>query len=223
MPAARASAGDRLAAPCRWAQRAPSKISAAIALPAFEALLVSTGIVAIAEIGDKTQLLSLVLAARFRRPLPILLGILVATLLNHGLAGALGAWIRTLLAPEALRWILALSFFAMAAWALRPDKADEGPSLGERYGVFAVTLVAFFLVEIGDKTQVATIALGAQYHSVIAVALGTTIGMMIANTPAVFLGEALVKRVSLKATRIAAATIFLLLGLLQLARVFRVL
>jgi len=217
MPAARASAGDRLAAPCRWAQRAPSKISAAIALPAFEALLVSTGIVAIAEIGDKTQLLSLVLAARFRRPLPILLGILVATLLNHGLAGALGAWIRTLLAPEALRWILALSFFAMAAWALRPDKADEGPSLGERYGVFAVTLVAFFLVEIGDKTQVATIALAARYDALAAVVLGTTAGMLLANAPVVLLADRVAAKIPYRLIRFLAAALFALTGILALA------
>jgi putative Ca2+/H+ antiporter (TMEM165/GDT1 family) len=186
-------------------------------LPALEALLVSTGIVAIAEIGDKTQLLSLVLAARFRRPLPILFGILVATLLNHGLAGALGAWIRTVLAPEALRWILALSFFAMAAWALRPDKADEGLSLGERYGVFAVTLVAFFLVEIGDKTQVATIALAARYDALAAVVLGTTAGMLLANAPVVLLADRVAAKIPYRLIRFVAAGLFVLTGFLALA------
>jgi putative Ca2+/H+ antiporter (TMEM165/GDT1 family) len=183
----------------------------------LEALLVSTGIVAIAEIGDKTQLLSLVLAARFRRPLPILFGILVATLLNHGLAGALGAWIRTVLAPEALRWILALSFFAMAAWALRPDKADEGLSLGERYGVFAVTLVAFFLVEIGDKTQVATIALAARYDALAAVVLGTTAGMLLANAPVVLLADRVAAKIPYRLIRFVAAGLFVLTGFLALA------
>jgi putative Ca2+/H+ antiporter (TMEM165/GDT1 family) len=186
-------------------------------LAALEALLVSTGIVAIAEIGDKTQLLSLVLAARFRRPLPILLGILIATLLNHGLAGALGAWIRTLLAPETLRWILALSFFAMAAWALRPDKADEGPRLGERYGVFAVTLIAFFLVEIGDKTQVATIALAARYDALAAVVLGTTAGMLLANAPVVLLADRVAAKVPYRLIRFFAAGLFVLTGALTLA------
>ena len=183
----------------------------------LEAFLVSTGIVAVAEIGDKTQLLSLVLAARYRRPLPIVAGILLATLLNHALAGALGAWIRSLLAPEALRWILALSFFAMAAWALRPDEPDEGRRLGERYGVFVVTLVAFFLVEIGDKTQVATIALAARYDALATVVLGTTAGMLLANAPVVLLAERVAARVPYHLIRFFAAGLFVLTGVLTLA------
>lgn len=182
----------------------------------MEALLVSTGIVAIAEIGDKTQLLSLVLAARYRRPLPILLGILLATLLNHGLAGALGAWIRSLLAPETLRWILALSFFAMAAWALRPDKPDEREPIAARYGVFAVTLVAFFLVEIGDKTQVATIALAARYDALVTVVLGTTAGMLLANAPVVLLADRVAAKVPYRLIRFVAAGLFVLTGVLTL-------
>ena len=183
----------------------------------MEALLVSTGIVAIAEIGDKTQLLSLVLAARYRRPLPIFLGILLATLLNHGLAGALGAWIRSLLAPETLRWILALSFFAMAAWALRPDKPDEREPIAARYGVFAVTLVAFFLVEIGDKTQVATIALAARYDALVTVVLGTTAGMLLANAPVVLLADRVAAKVPYRLVRFFAAVLFALTGALTLA------
>jgi len=182
----------------------------------LEALLVSTGIVAIAEIGDKTQLLSLVLVARYRRPLPIIFGILFATLLNHGLAGALGAWIRSLLAPETLRWILALSFFAMAAWALRPDRPDERTRFGERYGVFAVTLVAFFLVEIGDKTQIATIALAARYDALFAVVLGTTAGMLLANAPVVLLADRVAAKVPYRLIRYIAAGLFLLSGALTL-------
>ena len=183
----------------------------------LEAFLVSTGIVAVAEIGDKTQLLSLVLAARYRRPLPIVAGILLATLLNHALAGALGAWIRSLLAPEALRWILALSFFAMAAWALRPDKPDENWRLGERYGVFVVTLVAFFLVEIGDKTQVATVALAARYEALAAVVLGTTAGMLLANAPVVLLAERVAAKVPYRLIRFFAASLLALTGALALA------
>jgi putative Ca2+/H+ antiporter (TMEM165/GDT1 family) len=187
---------------------------------AMQALLVSTGVVALAEIGDKTQLLALVLAARWRKPIPIILGILVATILNHALAGAVGAWLAAAIGPQAMRWILGLSFLAMAAWILVPDKADDGAAAREpRYGVFLATLVTFFLVEMGDKTQIATVALGAQYQSVWTVAAGTTLGMMIANTPAVLLGEALVERVSLAATRTAAALLFLALGLWQLAAV----
>ena len=178
----------------------------------MEAFLVSTGIVALAEIGDKTQLLAFILAARFRRPLPIVLGILVATLANHGFAGALGAWITSLLGPDTLRWVLGLSFLAMAAWTLIPDKLDDEAAPIDRFGILGTTLVAFFLAEMGDKTQVATVALAAQYRSILLVVAGTTLGMMLANVPAVFLGEAATKVVPLKYVRIAAAIVFAAIG-----------
>ena len=151
----------------------------------MESFLVSTGIVALAEIGDKTQLLAFILAAKFRRPVPIIVGILLATIANHGFAGALGAWITSLVAPGTLRWVLGLSFVGMAVWTLIPDKFDEEEAKLARFGVFGTTLVAFFLAEMGDKTQVATVALAAQYHAFVPVVLGTTLGMMIANVPAV--------------------------------------
>ena len=184
----------------------------------LEALLVSTGAVAIAEIGDKTQLLALVLAARFRKPVPIILGILVATLANHALAGALGAWIIGLLGPSVMRWVLGVSFLAMAAWALVPDKLEEeGERKTDRYGAFLATLVAFFLVEIGDKTQVATVALAARYDLLAVVVAGTTLGMMIANVPAVLLGEVAATKIPLKLVRGIAAAIFAALGIAVLA------
>ncbi len=184
----------------------------------LEALLVSTGVVAIAEIGDKTQLLALVLAARFRKPVPIILGILVATLANHALAGALGAWIIGLLGPSVMRWVLGVSFLAMAAWALVPDKLEEeGERKTDRYGAFLATLVAFFLVEIGDKTQVATVALAARYDMLAVVVAGTTLGMMIANVPAVLLGEVAATKIPLKLVRGIAAAIFAALGVAVLA------
>ena len=183
----------------------------------LEALLVSTGVVAVAEIGDKTQLLALVLAARFRKPVPIVLGILLATLANHALAGALGAWLIGALGPSLVRWVLGLSFLAMAAWALVPDKLeDEGERRTDRYGAFLATLVAFFLVEIGDKTQVATVALAARYDALATVVAGTTLGMMIANVPAVLLGEVAATRIPLRLVRGVAAAIFALLGLAAL-------
>jgi putative Ca2+/H+ antiporter (TMEM165/GDT1 family) len=178
----------------------------------MEALLISTGIVALAEIGDKTQLLSFILAAKFRRPWPICLGILVATLANHALAGALGAWITTWVGPQALRWVLGLSFIAMAAWILVPDKFDESEAKFARMGVFGTTLVAFFLAEMGDKTQVATVALAAQYHAFVPVVLGTTLGMMIANVPAVLLGDKIATRMPARLVHGTAAAIFALLG-----------
>lgn len=182
----------------------------------MEAFLISTAIVTLAEMGDKTQLLSFILAARFRKPWPIILGILVATLANHALAGALGTWITSLLGPETLRWLLGLSFIAMAIWILIPDKLDDtGPTL-TRYGVFATTLVTFFIAEIGDKTQIATVALAAQYQMLIAVVIGTTFGMMIANVPAVLLGDRIAARLPLKAIRIVTAVLFLLLGVATL-------
>jgi putative Ca2+/H+ antiporter (TMEM165/GDT1 family) len=186
-----------------------------------EAFLASVAVVALAEIGDKTMLLALVLAARLRAPWQILAGIFAATVVNHGISALIGSEVAGLVDSRWFQIAVALGFIAMAAWTLVPDKLDDGDdAFTHRGGPFLTTLVAFFLVEIGDKTQVATIALGAQYDSVIAVALGTTLGMMLANTPAVLLGEAIVERVSLKATRIAAAAIFLVLGLLQLARTF---
>jgi len=181
-----------------------------------EAFLVSTGIIVLAEIGDKTQLLALVLAARYRRPVPVILGILVATLANHALAAWLGAGVAATLGPEALRWILGLSFLAMAAWTLIPDKLEEEKPQGARLGAFAATLVAFFLVEMGDKTQIATAALAARYASIAAVVAGTTLGMMLADVPAVYFGERILRRVPAKTVHRVAAAGFALLGALAL-------
>lgn len=178
----------------------------------MEAFLVSTGVVALAEMGDKTQLLAIVLAARFRKPIPIILGILVATLLNHAAAGALGMWLTELIGPERMRWIVALSFIVMAAWMLIPDKYDDEQSTS-RFGAFASTLVAFFLVEIGDKTQIATVALAVRYHAFAAVVLGTTLGMMLVNVPAVYLGEVAARRLNMRIVHGIAATILVALGL----------
>jgi putative Ca2+/H+ antiporter (TMEM165/GDT1 family) len=183
----------------------------------MQAFLVSTGIVALAEMGDKTQLLALVLAARFRKPWPIVLGILAATLANHALAGALGAWITTLISPQALRWILGVSFIAMAVWMLIPDKLDgEGASSAPRFGVFGTTLLLFFLAEMGDKTQIATVMLAARYDAYLAVVAGTTLGMMLANAPVVWLGERVTRLVPLRVVHIVSALIFAVLGLLAL-------
>jgi len=182
----------------------------------MEAFFISTGLVALAEMGDKTQLLSLVLAARFRRPWPIILAILVATLANHALAGAVGAWITTWLGEVWLRWILGLSFLAMAAWTLVPDKLDEDEPVLGRLGVFGTTLVAFFIAEMGDKTQVATVALAAQYHALFAVVAGTTLGMMLANAPVVLFGDRITRVVPMKIVHRVAATIFAVLGVLAL-------
>jgi putative Ca2+/H+ antiporter (TMEM165/GDT1 family) len=178
-----------------------------------EAFLVSTGVVALAEIGDKTQLLALLLATRFRAPVPIVLGILVATLANHAFAGAVGNFIVTLIGAHVMRWILGLSFIAMGAWALIPDGAPDESTTVPRHGVFLTTVIAFFLVEMGDKTQIATVALAAQFHNLVWVVLGTTVGMMLANVPVVFAGDALIKRVPLKTVRIIAAIMFVALGL----------
>jgi putative Ca2+/H+ antiporter (TMEM165/GDT1 family) len=183
-----------------------------------EAFLASTALVALAEIGDKTMLLAIVLAARLRAPWAILMGIFVATIANHALAALIGSEVAGLLQAPWFRVAVALGFIAMAAWTLVPDKLDEEEDeVRQRGGAFLTTLVSFFLVEMGDKTQVATIGLAAHYHAVLVVAAGTTLGMMLANAPAVFLGEALVRRISLKATRMAAALLFLVLGLWQLA------
>ena len=178
----------------------------------MEAFLVSMGIVALAEIGDKTQLLAFILAAKFRRPLPIVLGILVATLANHAFAGALGGWLTVLIGPRVLRWVLGISFIAMAVWALIPDKLDEDETKLARFGVFGTTVIAFFLTEMGDKTQIATIALAAQYHAVVTVVAGTTLGMMLANVPAVFLGERIAQRMPVRLVHAIAAAIFAVLG-----------
>jgi Ca2+/H+ antiporter, TMEM165/GDT1 family len=183
----------------------------------MEAFLVSTGIVTLAEMGDKTQLLALILAVRFRKPWPIVLGILIATLANHALAGAAGAWVTTMVGPQVLRWVLGVSFIAMAVWMLIPDKMDDGDT-GQppRWGVFGTTLVTFFLAEMGDKTQIATVMLAAQYQAYIWVVAGTTLGMMLANAPVVWLGERITRRVPLRLVHLVSAFIFTVLGLLAL-------
>ncbi len=184
----------------------------------MDAFLVSTGIVALAEIGDKTQLLALVLAARFRKPWPIVFGILVATLANHGLAGAVGAWVTTFLGPTTLRWVVGLSFIAMAGWMLIPDKLDDvDDDKTARFGVFGTTVVLFFLAEMGDKTQIATVMLAAKYQSFSAVVAGTTLGMMIANAPVVWLGEKVTKLIPLPVVHKLSAAVFLVLGVLAIA------
>lgn len=182
----------------------------------MEGFFVSTGIVALAEMGDKTQLLAFVLAARFGKPTPIIWGILVATLLNHGAAGALGAWITTQLSPEVLRYTLGIAFLAMAAWIMVPDRLDDAEASISRYGIFATTLTTFFLAEIGDKTQIATVMLAAQYPSLMAVVLGTTAGMMLANVPAVLLGHRMAKQMPTRWIHGAAAILFVVLGLATL-------
>ena len=182
----------------------------------MEALLISTGLVALAEVGDKTQLLSFILAAKFRRPLPIVLGILVATLANHSLAGAIGTWLTQALSPQTLRWTLGLGFLAMAAWTLVPDKFDEDDAKIAGFGVLATTTIAFFLAEMGDKTQVATIALAAQYDAYVTVVAGTTLGMMIANVPAVLLGDRIAHRMPVRLVHSIAAAIFAMLGVVTL-------
>ena len=180
----------------------------------MEAFWISTGIVALAEIGDKTQLLALVLAAKYRKPVPIILGIFVATLLNHAVAGYFGAWLAATIGEQMLKWILGVSFIAMAGWMLIPDKLDEEEDKPARFGVFLTTLIAFFIVEIGDKTQVATVALAGRYAADVAsVVAGTTLGMMLANAPAVWLGDKLAHRLPLKLIRVVAACIFVALGI----------
>ena len=183
----------------------------------MEAFLISTGIVALAEMGDKTQLLALLLAARFRKPWPIVWGILVATLVNHALAGALGASVTTFLGPTTLRWLLGVSFLAMAAWMLVPDKLeDEEQDMAPKFGVFGTTVVAFFLAEMGDKTQIATVMLAAQYQSWVWVVAGTTLGMMLANAPVVWLGERITRLVPLIWVHRISAAVFVVLGVLVL-------
>ena len=185
----------------------------------MQAFLVSTGIVALAEMGDKTQLLALVLAARFRRPWPIVLGILVATIANHAMAGALGAWVTAFLGPQTLRWILGISFIAMAVWMLIPDKLDDEDidKNPPRFGVFGTTVLVFFLAEMGDKTQIATVMLAARYDAYFWVVTGTTLGMMLANAPVVWLGSRFMHLIPLRVVHIVSALVFAGLGLLALA------
>lgn len=183
----------------------------------MEALLISTGVVALAEIGDKTQLLAFILAARFKKPLPIILGILAATVVNHGLAGALGAWVTSALTPEVLRWVLGASFIGMAIWTLIPDKIEEEETqVAQKLGVFGATLVTFFLAEMGDKTQIATVAMAAQFATPVLVVIGTTLGMLIADVPAVFVGDKFANRIPMKLVHSIAAGIFAVLGIATL-------
>jgi putative Ca2+/H+ antiporter (TMEM165/GDT1 family) len=182
----------------------------------MDAFLVSTGIVALAEMGDKTQLLAFLLAARFRRPLPIVLGIFVATIANHAFAAAVGALVGKLLGPDVMRWVLGIAFLAMAAWIMVPDEVDGDEAPLARFGVFATTVIAFFVAEMGDKTQVATVALAARYSSAVSVVAGTTLGMMLANVPAVYFGDRIAGRTPLKLVHGIAAVIFAALGIATL-------
>lgn len=182
----------------------------------MEAFFVSTTTVALAEIGDKTQLLSLFLAARFRAPIPIICGILVATLLNHGLSAWLGVWITEFISPQTGKLLISISFIAVALWILIPDKEEDASSNLNRYGAFVATLVLFFLAEIGDKTQIATVILAAQYQQFFIVTLGTTVGMMLANVPVVLFGHQLMQKLPLNAARYAASIVFMVLGIMTL-------
>ncbi len=185
----------------------------------MEALYISTGVVALAEMGDKTQLLAFILAARFKKPVPIILGILLATLVNHGLAGALGAWITSVISPDTMRWVLGLSFIGMAIWTLIPDKIEEEETqVAQKLGVFGATLVTFFLAEMGDKTQIATVALAANYGAPLLVVIGTTLGMLIADVPAVFVGNKFAAKIPMKLVHSIAAAIFAIMGLLTLLK-----
>jgi Ca2+/H+ antiporter, TMEM165/GDT1 family len=186
----------------------------------MEAFLISTGVVALAEIGDKTQLLAFILAARLKKPLPIIAGILVATIFNHSLAGALGAWITSAVRPEVLRWILGASFIGMALWTLKPDKIEDAETRTARhYGVFGATLITFFLAEMGDKTQIATVALTAHYAAPVIVVIGTTLGMLIADVPAVFIADKFSGKLPMRLVHSIAALIFGAMGVLTLIKV----
>lgn len=186
----------------------------------MEALFVSTGVIALAEIGDKTQLLAFILAARFKKPWPIIAGILAATLLNHGLAGLLGAWITTVISPDLMRWVLGGSFIGMAIWTLIPDRIEEEETqIANRLGVFGATFVTFFLAEMGDKTQVATVAMAAHYAAPLLVILGTTLGMLIADVPAVFVGNQFAAKIPMRLVHAIAAAIFAVMGLMTLFHV----
>ena len=183
----------------------------------MESLWVSTGVVALAEMGDKTQLLAFLLAARFKKPLPIVLGILLATIVNHGLAGALGAWITQVTRPDVLRWVLGLSFLGMAVWTLIPDQIEEEETqVAQRWGVFGATLITFFLAEMGDKTQIATVAMAAHYSTPVMVVMGTTLGMLIADVPAVFVGDRLADKIPMRLVHTLAAAVFAVLGVATL-------
>lgn len=183
----------------------------------MESLLVSTGVVALAEIGDKTQLLAFILAARFKKPLPIIAGILAATVVNHGLAGALGAWITSAVTPEILRWVLGISFIGMAIWTMIPDEIEEDETkVAKRFGVLGATLITFFLAEMGDKTQIATVAMAAHYATPVMVVVGTTLGMLIADVPAVFVGDKLAAKIPMKLVHSIAAGVFAMLGMATL-------
>jgi putative Ca2+/H+ antiporter (TMEM165/GDT1 family) len=183
----------------------------------MEAFLISTGIVALSEMGDKTQLLALILAVRFRRPWPIVLGILVATLANHALAGAVGSWVTTVIGPDVLRWVLAASFIGMAVWMLIPDKMEDDDADSQpRWGVFGTTVVAFFLAEMGDKTQIATVMLAAKYQAYYWVVAGTTTGMMLADAPVVWLGERMTRLVPIRVVHLVSALVFAALGVAAL-------
>jgi len=217
----------RPAAGCAWTAsrgacypRRPDKKPRGISLAytrTVESLFVSTGVVALAEIGDKTQLLSFILAARFKKPVPIVAGILCATIVNHGLAGALGAWITTALSPQVLRWVLGLSFLAMAAWTMIPDKIEEEEAqVAKKLGVFGATLITFFFAEMGDKTQLATVAMSAHYAVPALVVIGTTLGMLIADVPAVLIGDRLAAKIPMKPVHTIAAAIFVMLGIATL-------
>ena len=186
----------------------------------MESFLISTGVVALGEMGDKTQLLALLLATKFKRPVPIILGILVATLANHAFAGAVGNWVATAIGPQWLRWIVGGSFLGMAIWTLIPDEIEDDLNTGKHVlGVFGTTAIAFFLAEMGDKTQLVTVALAARYQDLFHVVAGATLGMMIADVPAVFVGDWLVKKVSLKIVHTVAAVIFAVMGVLALLNV----
>lgn len=183
----------------------------------MESLFVSTGVVALAEVGDKTQLLAFILAARFRKPLPIILGILAATVINHGLAGALGAWITSIISPEVLRWVLGVSFIGMAVWTMIPDEIEEDETqVAQRFGIFGATFITFFLAEMGDKTQIATVAMAAHYTAPLMVVIGTTLGMLIADVPAVLAGDRLANKIPMKLLHSIAAAVFALLGVATL-------
>ena len=188
----------------------------------MEAFLVSTGVVALGEMGDKTQLLAFLLAAKFKRPVLIILGILAATLLNHSAAGAMGSWLAAQMGPTLLRWVIGIGFLAMAGWVLIPDKVEgDAAERTQRFGVFGTTLMTFFLAEMGDKTQIATVALAARYDSLVSVVIGTTLGMMLADVPAVFLGDKIAKKISMRLVQGIAAAIFAALGVLTLLNVGR--
>ncbi|CAA7617373.1 conserved membrane hypothetical protein [Candidatus Terasakiella magnetica] len=188
-------------------------------LTPMDAFFTSLAVVTAAEIGDKTQLLALLLAAKFRKPMPVVAGIFVATLANHGIAAGIGVAVAQWMGPDLMRWIVGLSFIAMAAWTLVPDKMDDEPRMWERAGAFVATAISFFLVEIGDKTQIATVALGARFGDLLWVTAGTTLGMLIADVPAVFIGGAMAERLPLKLMRMVAAALFALLGVLALTDV----